>query len=64
MNQRLQHDCAMAMAKAILDVVASCVHPSCHKDAFEEFVAICQTGIDAYEIQVDRIQQRLHPCKN
>jgi hypothetical protein len=41
-NQRLQHDAAVAMARAILDVVASCVHPCCHADALEEFVTICK----------------------
>ena len=34
---RLQHDTAVAIAQACLDVVASCVHPSCHKDAWEAF---------------------------
>jgi hypothetical protein len=54
----------MAMAQAILDVVASCVHPSCHRDAFDEFVAICKAGVEAYEIQRERMQQRLKPSEN
>ena len=63
-SQRLQHDAAVAIAKACLDVVASCVHPSCHKDAWDEFYMIAKSGIEAYEIQLNRMQQRLHPSNN
>jgi len=63
-NQRLPHDTAMAMAQAILDVVASCVHPSMHRDAFDEFFAICKAGIEAFNIQQQRMQQRLRPGRN
>jgi len=63
-NQRLQHDAAVAIAKACLDVVASCIHPSCHKDAWDEFYMIAKAGIEAYEIRVERVQHRLHPSKN
>jgi hypothetical protein len=63
-NQRLQHDTAVAIAKACLDVIASCVHPSCHKDAWDEFYLIAKSGIEAYEIHSERMQQRLHPSKN
>jgi len=64
MTKRLQHDAAVAIAKACLDVVASCVHPSCHKDAWDEFYLIAKSGIEDYEIQVDRMQHRLHPSNN
>jgi hypothetical protein len=63
-NQRLQHDAAAAIAKACLDVVASCIHPCCHKDAWEEFYRIAKTGIETYEIHVDRMQHRLRPSRN
>lgn len=63
-NQRLQHDAAVAIATACLDVVASCIHPSCHKDAWDEFYMIAKSGIEAYEIQADRMQHRLRPSKN
>jgi len=63
-NTRLQHDAAMAMAKAILDVVASCLHPDCHRDAFDEFVAICKAGVESYDIQRERMQKRLRPGRN
>jgi hypothetical protein len=63
-NQRLQHDAAAAIAKACLDVVASCVHPSCHKDAWDEFYMIAKSRIEAYEIAVERILHRLRPLQN
>jgi hypothetical protein len=63
-NRRLQHDAAVAIAKACLDVVASCIHPSCHKDAWDEFYLIAKSGIEAYEIQADRMLHRLRPSRN
>ncbi len=63
-NRRVQHDAAAAIAKACLDVVASCVHPSNYKDAWDEFYVIAKAGIEAYKIQVARMQQRLHPSQN
>ena len=63
-NQRLQHDTAVAIAKACLDVVVSCVHPSCHKDAWDEFYMIAKSGIEAYCLQADRTDKRLRPFKN
>jgi hypothetical protein len=64
MNQRLQHDTAAAIAKACLDVVASCIHPSCHKDAWDEFYMIAKSGIEVYEIKIERILHRLRPLQN
>ena len=63
-NPRVQHDSAVAIAKACLNVIASCIHPSCHKDAWEEFYMIAKAGIEAYEIQVDRMERRLRPSAN
>ena len=64
MNQRLQHDAAVAIAQACLDVVASCVHPSCHKEAWDEFYRIAVAGLEALAIQAERMQQRLKPSAN
>jgi hypothetical protein len=63
-NQRLQHDAATAIAQASLEVVESCVHPVCHKDAWEEFYRIALAGIEAYCLQQDRLQQRMNPTNN
>jgi hypothetical protein len=64
MNPRLQHDTAVAIANACLDVIATCVHPSCHQDAWEEFYQIAQAGIEAYCLHDDRMQRRLRPLDN
>jgi hypothetical protein len=64
MNQRLQHDAATAMAKALLDLVVPCLREEEHQDAFEEFYAVCKAGIEAFCIQQDRMQRRLRPMDN
>jgi hypothetical protein len=63
-NTRLQRDAAAAIAQASLDVVESCVHPSCHRDAWDEFFRIALAGIEAYCIQQDRMRHRLQPTSN
>jgi hypothetical protein len=63
-NQRLQHDAAVAIAKAYLDVIAPCIHPELHKQAWQWFYEVAKAGIEAYGVHVDRTQQRLHPSKN
>lgn len=62
-NQRLQHDAAVAIAKACLDVIAPCIHAELHKRAWQSFYEIAKAGIEAYEVHVDRTQQRLHPSR-
>jgi hypothetical protein len=61
---RLQHDAAVAIAQACLDAVASCVHPSCHKDAWQEFYQIARAGLESYEQMARRQEQRLRPSRN
>ena len=63
-NQRLQHDAAIAIARACLDVVSRCIPPEMHKDAWESLYEVAKAGIEAYELHVDRMQQRLHPSRN
>lgn len=64
MNRRLGHDAAFEMAKAMLNVVKNCIREDEHRDAFSEFYAICKVGIESYEMQRERMMQRLHPSKN
>jgi L-rhamnose mutarotase len=63
-NQRLQHDAAIAIAKACLDVIAPYIPPELHKQAWQSFYEVAKAGIEAYEIHVDRMQHRLHPSRN
>ncbi len=64
MNERLKHDCAMAMAKALLDMVAHNYREDEHRDVFEAFYTACKAGIEAYAINDDRMQRRLRPLNN
>jgi hypothetical protein len=64
MNQRLTHDAAMMMAKALLNVVKPCLRYEERLDAVGEFYRICKAGIEAYDIQQTRILSRLDPTNN
>jgi hypothetical protein len=64
MNQRLVHDCSVAMAQAILKLLGPAVPEEERRDAFDEFYCVCKAGIEAYEIQLNRMQRRLSPTKN
>ena len=64
MSNRLAHDAAYAMAKAILDVIAPTLREEEKRDAFAEFYQVCKAGIEAYELQVCRMQNRLDPKGN
>jgi hypothetical protein len=63
-NQRLQHDAAVAIATTCLDVIFPCLPPVLHQQAWQSFYQAAKWGIEAYELQVERMQQWLHPSKN
>ncbi len=63
-SQRPQHDAAVAIAKTCLDVVSPCLPPALRQQAWESFYQAAKRGIEAYELQVQHMQQRLHPNKN
>jgi hypothetical protein len=63
-NQRLQHDTAFALAKVLLGIVQGCLREEERRDAFEAFYQACRDGIEAHDIQRQRIQTRLHPFRN
>jgi hypothetical protein len=63
-NGRLTHDAAVAMAHALLDMVKPCLREEEYRLALQEFYQICRAGIEAYELQHNRQQQRLRPLDN
>jgi hypothetical protein len=63
-NQRLQHDAAVAIAKTCLGVISPCLPPALRQQAWKSFYQAAKWGIEAYELQVERMRQRLHPSKN
>ena len=64
MNDRRINDTSYAAAQALLDVVASALHPSVHRDFWEEAFQIVKAAIEAYEIQGQREAARLRPSPN
>ena len=54
MKQRQVHDVSFAAATAMLEVVASALHPAVHRDFLEEAYRIVKAAIEAYEIQGQR----------
>jgi hypothetical protein len=64
MNKRLQHDCAFMMARTLLSIVQGCIREDEHREAFDEFFQACLAGIEQYEIQRERMLQRLRPGRN
>ena len=64
MSGRLTHDAAVAMAHALLDRVKPCLREEEWRLAFLEFYQICRAGIEAYNIQQDRMRQRMKPLDN
>jgi hypothetical protein len=64
MDHRLIHDAASQMAKETLRAVKDCLFEHEHHIAFEEFYYICKQNLEAYELEVERIRQRLVPSQN
>jgi hypothetical protein len=63
-HERLEHDAAYMMARHLIEVIAPCLREEEKIDAFREFYHVCRAGIEAYEIQVNRMRQRLKPLSN
>jgi hypothetical protein len=63
-NQRLQHDTAFALATVLLRIVQNVIREEERRDAFEEFYRACRAGIEAHDIQRQRMQTRLDPFNN
>jgi len=64
MDHRLIHDAASQMARETLRAVKDCLFEDEHRIAFEEFYYICKQNLEAYELEVDRLRQRLRPSQN
>lgn len=60
---RLQHDAAFACARALLAIVAPCLRPEEHRDAFEEFYTALRAMLERYEREVQKEGRRLFPLR-
>jgi hypothetical protein len=63
-SDSLKHDHAMAMARAVLEIVAPCIREEERREAFNLFYEACKAGLEHYELKADRIRKRLMPGKN
>jgi hypothetical protein len=52
------------MAKAMLGLAKDLLKPEDHRIAFEWFYDTCKDGLLSYEVQRERMQERLKPSKN
>jgi hypothetical protein len=64
MNQRLQHDVALMITKHCMELLVNVLDHEQKMQAREGIYAICLSGVESYELQVDRMQRRLKPFNN
>ena len=64
MHERLIHDAAWAIATALDQAISPALPEDERESAFGVFYTAARAGIEAYEVQLERMQQRLHPSKN
>jgi hypothetical protein len=64
MNQRLWRDCALMITQHCIELLVNVLDEEQQLQAREGIYQICLAGIEAYEVQVDRMQKRLNPTKN
>lgn len=64
MNQRLCHDCALMMMEHCIELLVNVLDEEQRLQGRDGIYEICLAGIEAYEVQVDRIQKRLRPMEN
>jgi hypothetical protein len=61
----LMHDCAVAGATALLDMVAPALRPEERRECFDEAYHICLAMLEAYGLEVRReTAKRLRPSCN
>lgn len=63
-NRRLVHDAALMMAQHCTEAMVNLLTEEQQIQAKECFYEICQCGLEAYELQVDRMHKRLRPLDN
>ena len=64
MQVRLTHDVAWITSQHIVEVFAPLLREEEQREAFAEVYARVKAGIECFEIQSERMQQRLKPSKN
>jgi len=60
-NQRLVNETAFQMARAMLGLLQNLLRPEDHRIAFEWLYDTCKDGLELYDVQRGRMQERLKP---
>jgi hypothetical protein len=53
-DESLQHDAAVGMSRALVEIIAPCLRPEEQQEAFREFYEVIRAGLEAYEAQLER----------
>jgi hypothetical protein len=61
---KLQHDCATAMATALMEIIGPCLRGEEQHDAFLEFYRVTKLGLESFVIQRNRDLTRQNPSLN
>jgi hypothetical protein len=60
----VQHDVAVALTHAIMDIFKSVLRPEEFQDAMDETYAAVKAGLQAYDAQRAHVLSRLKPMQN
>lgn len=61
MNQRLRDEHARALARALVEIIRPCLREEEIGEAFNEFLSLCQGGLQDYARAVLLMRKRLRP---
>jgi hypothetical protein len=64
MNQRVKHDVALMAGTHCVELVSNVLDREQQQQALQGFYEIVLAAIDAYDLQSDRMRQRLCPLDN
>ena len=54
MDEALQHDAAVSMARALVEIISPCLRQEEQGEALREFYSVVRAGLEAYEAQLRR----------
>lgn len=63
-SDSLIHDHAMALAKANLDIVASCLREEEQREAFNQFYEAAKATLIHFDERANRMRRRVDPSNN
>jgi hypothetical protein len=63
-NQRVKHDAALMGGHHCVEFVSNVLDPEQQQQALQGFYEIILATLEAYDLQSDRMRQRLKPLQN